>query len=55
VLRKIAGHGSLVTTQCYLHPDDQSIAAARTALGAHLTTNWSPDGPQLRLGQDSER
>jgi integrase len=28
VLRKIAGHGSLVTTQRYLHPDSQSIAAA---------------------------
>jgi hypothetical protein len=34
VLRKIAGHGSLVTTQRYLHPDDQSIAAAGTALSA---------------------
>jgi site-specific recombinase XerD len=28
VLRKIAGHGSLVTTQRYLHPDAQSIADA---------------------------
>jgi len=45
VLRKIAGHGSLVTTQRYLHPDDRSIAAAGTALSAHLTANWSPDGP----------
>jgi integrase len=54
VLRKIARHGSLVTTQRYLHPDDQSIAAAGTALSAHLTANWSPDGPQLRLVQGSE-
>jgi hypothetical protein len=49
VLRKIAGHGSLVTTQRYLHPDTQSIAAAGTALSAHLTASWSPNGPQLRL------
>jgi integrase len=49
VLRKIAGHGSLVTTQRYLHPDAQSIADAGTALSAHLTANWSPNGPQLRL------
>jgi integrase len=53
VLRKIAGHGSLVTTQRYLHPDSQSIADAGTALSAHLTTNWSPNGPQLRLVKDS--
>ena len=56
VLRKIAGHGSLVTTQRYLHPDAQSIADAGTALSAHLALEkgsqapeWSPDGPQLRL------
>ncbi len=56
VLRKIAGHGSLVTTQRYLHPDAQSIADAGLALSAHLALGkaslapeWSPDGPQLRL------
>jgi integrase len=54
VLRKIAGHGSLVTTQRYLHPDDHSIAAAGTALSAHLTANWSPNGPRLRLVHGSE-
>jgi integrase len=36
VLRKIAGHGSLTTTQRYLHPDMQSIADAGLALSAHL-------------------
>ena len=36
VLRKIAGHGSLTTTQRYLHPDRQSIDAAGVALSAHL-------------------
>ena len=56
VLRKIAGHGSLVTTQRYLHPDAQSIADAGIALSAHLALErgspapeWSPNGPQLRL------
>ena len=53
VLRKIAGHGSLVTTQRYLHPDAQSIADAGAALSAHLTANWSPNGPQLRLVKGS--
>lgn len=36
VLRKIAGHGSLMTTQRYLHPNMQSIADAGQALSAHL-------------------
>jgi hypothetical protein len=56
VLRKIAGHGSLVTTQRYLHPDAQSIPDASVALSAHLALEkgspvpeWSPNGPQLRL------
>jgi integrase len=53
VLRKIAVHGSLVTTQRYLHPDAQSITDAGTALSAHLSARWSPDGPQLRLVKDS--
>jgi integrase len=36
VLQKIAGHGSLMTTQRYLHPNTQSIADAGRALSAHL-------------------
>jgi site-specific recombinase XerD len=48
VLRKIAGHGSLTTTQRYLHPDHDSLVAASTALSAHLTTGWSQTGPKLK-------
>ncbi|SIN44327.1 site-specific integrase [Micromonospora cremea] len=48
VLRKIAGHGSLTTTQQYLHPDRQSITDAGVALSAHLKVRRSPGGPQLR-------
>ncbi|MGY3339938.1 hypothetical protein ACVW0K_006037 [Streptomyces filamentosus] len=36
VLRKIAGHGSLSTTQRCLHPDAGQITAAGAALSAHL-------------------
>ena len=49
VLRKIAGHGSLSTTQRYLHPDDQSITDAGDALSAHISVRRSPNGPQLRV------
>jgi integrase len=45
-LRKIAGHGSLMTTQRYLHPDRQSVTTAGELLSRHL---WSPNGPQLRV------
>lgn len=48
VLRKIAGHGSLTTTQRYLHPDATSIAAAGDSLSAFLSVPRSPHGPQLR-------
>ena len=37
VLRKIAGHGSLTTTQRYLHPDERSITEAGDALTTHLS------------------
>jgi integrase len=47
VLRKIAGHGSLSTTQRYLHPEEQSITDAGQALSAHISARRSPNGPRL--------
>ncbi|MEV4371860.1 tyrosine-type recombinase/integrase [Nonomuraea sp. NPDC049637] len=49
VLRKIAGYGSLTTTQRYLHPDLGAIAEAGNALSAHMAATWSPSAPQLRV------
>jgi site-specific recombinase XerD len=48
VLRKIAGHGSLATTQRYLHPDSQTILSAGDALSAYLRAPRSPNGSQRR-------
>lgn len=42
ILRRIAGHGSLTTTQRYLHPDIHKISAAGTALTAHLGALRAP-------------
>lgn len=49
VLRKIAGHGSLITTQRYLHPDATSIAAAGESLSAFLRTVQLPTSPRLQV------
>jgi hypothetical protein len=43
VLRKIAGHSSISTTQRYLHPDLASITAAGDSLTAFLSAPRSPE------------
>jgi integrase len=43
-LRKIAGHGSLTTTQRYLHPDHDSVSNAAVLLSKHLGV--STDAPK---------
>ncbi|AKG41605.1 integrase family protein [Streptomyces xiamenensis] len=47
VLRLIAGHGSLVTTQRYLHPDRRAIGEAGMALAAHLDRGREVPGPKV--------
>ncbi|OZM75373.1 site-specific integrase [Pseudonocardia sp. MH-G8] len=45
VLRVIAGHSSVKTTQLYVHSDWSHIVAAGDSLTAYLG-QWSPTGPQ---------
>ncbi|WP_344876169.1 tyrosine-type recombinase/integrase [Allokutzneria multivorans] len=45
-LQRIAGRGSLTTTQRYLHPDKQSVTDAGELLSEHLR---SPRRPHLKV------
>jgi integrase len=47
VLRLIAGHGSLTTTQRYLHPDRRALSSAGAALTAHLDPRREDSGPKV--------
>ncbi|MFF2959215.1 tyrosine-type recombinase/integrase [Streptomyces sp. NPDC057963] len=51
VLRKIAGHGSLLTTQRYLHPDMARITKAGHALTAHPHPIRTPLAVQPAAGR----
>jgi integrase len=46
VLREIAGHGALTTTQRYLHPDRQKVKDAGQSLHDFLRGPWSQTGPK---------
>ncbi|MGW5354404.1 tyrosine-type recombinase/integrase [Streptomyces sp. NPDC004031] len=55
VLRLIAGHGSLHTTQRYLHPDLQSITRAGHSLSNQLTGTRTPPPPPPALAATLRR
>ncbi|MGI5347272.1 hypothetical protein ACQEU8_03650 [Streptomyces sp. CA-250714] len=55
VLGKIAGHGSLTTTQRYSHPDQQAVELAGSALSAHLATSQKVPGPQMVPSDETSR
>ncbi|WP_176735389.1 tyrosine-type recombinase/integrase, partial [Actinacidiphila rubida] len=55
VLRLIAGHGNLQTTQRYLHPDLQSVVRAGQNLSGHLTGVKTPPPPTPGLSATLRR
>ncbi|MHA6763938.1 hypothetical protein [Streptacidiphilus sp. PAMC 29251] len=55
VLREIAGHGQLTTTQRYLHPSKRSVHLAGTALSAYLAAGREMPDPVPPTSPDSAR
>jgi integrase len=51
-LRKIAGHGTLTTTQRYLHPGRQSVTDAGELLTRHLWSQMVPNCGSVQSTMD---